>query len=219
MGHGGRAPGRAGTSRISRLGMCACWGRDSTGEATGLAAADRVRNALREATCPAKGTVKKIGTKRGRPASQAAPGGDDVHEVWLGLHHLTEDPMRQAFPASAGGPFPRGSPRRHPWGVAFLEGWELGRAWCRGTSTLQALGLSVSLPFRRAASTILVPCLCGSQPPREGGLHERWSDCTHSCHGEAASLITGCAVDPTIPCDLLYLSVRIAETLAIGNDC
>ena len=41
---------------------------------------------------------------------------------------------------------------------------------------------------------------------------------TDSCHGEAASLVTGCAVDPTIPCGLLYLSVRIAETLAIGND-
>ena len=36
--------------------------------------------------------------------------------------------------------------------------------------------------------------------------------------GEAASLVTRCAVDPTIPCGLLYLSVRIAETLAIGND-
>ena len=132
-----------------------------------------------------RGRKKGKRKKRGRPASQAAPGGDNVHEVWLALHHLTEDPMRQAFPASAGGPFPRGSPRCHPWGVAFLEGWDLGRAWCRGTSTLQALGLSVSLPFRRAASTRLVPCLYGSQPPREGGLHERWSDCTHSCHDEA----------------------------------
>ena len=39
-----------------------------------------------------------------------------------------------------------------------------------------------------------------------------------SCHGEAASLVIGCTVDPTIPYGLLYLSVRIAETLAIGND-
>ena len=39
-----------------------------------------------------------------------------------------------------------------------------------------------------------------------------------SCHSEAASLVIGCAVDPTIPCGLLYFSVRIAETLAIGND-
>ena len=30
---------------------------------------------------------------------------------------------RQAFPASAGGPSPHGSPRRHPWDVALLEGW------------------------------------------------------------------------------------------------
>ena len=53
--------------------------------------------------------------------------------------------------------------------------------------------------------------------PREGGLHDRWSDRTDSCHGEAASLVIGCAVDPRIRCGLLYLSVRIAETLAIGN--
>ena len=34
----------------------------------------------------------------------------------------------------------------------------------------------------------------------------------------AASLLMGSAVDPTIPCDLLHLSFRIAETLPIGND-
>jgi hypothetical protein len=62
--------------------------------------------------------------------------------------------QRQAFPASAGGPSPHGSPRRHPWGVLLLEGWNLGRAWCGATSTLQASGLSVSLPFRRAACTL-----------------------------------------------------------------
>jgi hypothetical protein len=33
-----------------------------------------------------------------------------------------------------------------------------------------------------------------------------------------ASLVIRCAVDPTIPCGYLYLSVRIAETLAIGNN-
>ena len=27
-----------------------------------------------------------------------------------------------------------------------------------------------------------------------------------SCHGEAASHVIGCAVDPTLSCDLLYLS-------------
>ena len=36
----------------------------------------------------------------------------------------------------------------------------------------------------------LVPCLCGTLPPREGGLHDRWSDCTDSCHDEAASLVS-----------------------------
>ena len=60
--------------------------------------------------------------------------------------------------------------------------------------------------------------MCGTQPPREGGLHDRLSDCTDSCHGEAASLVIGCAVDLTISCGLLYLSVGIAETLAIGNN-
>ena len=33
-----------------------------------------------------------------------------------------------------------------------------------------------------------------------------------SCHGEVASLVIGCAVDPTIPYGSLDLSVRIAET-------
>ena len=64
----------------------------------------------------------------------------------------------------------------------------------------------------------LVPCVCGTLPPREGGFHDRWLGCTDSCHGEAASLLIGCAVDPTIPCGLLYLFVRIVETLEIGND-
>ena len=64
----------------------------------------------------------------------------------------------------------------------------------------------------------LMPCVCGFLPPREGGLHDRWADCTDSCHGEAACLVIGCAVDPTIPCGLLSLSARIAETLAIGNE-
>ena len=58
--------------------------------------------------------------------------------------------QRQAFPASAGGPSLHGSPRRHPRNVALLKGWILGRVWCGGTSKLQALNLSVSLPFWRA---------------------------------------------------------------------
>ena len=55
-------------------------------------------------------------------------------------------------------------------------------------------------------------------PPCEGGLHDRRSDCTDLCHGKAASLVIGCAVDPTIFCDLLYLYVRITGTLAIGSN-
>ena len=54
------------------------------------------------------------------------------------------------------------------WGSALLEGWSLGRARCGDTSTLQAylfLSHSGVLPAR------LVPCACGTLPPREGGLH------------------------------------------------
>ena len=54
-GHGGWVPARAGTGRISKgVGLMRMLGGDSTGEATGSAAADRVRNALREAACPAE---------------------------------------------------------------------------------------------------------------------------------------------------------------------
>ena len=54
-GHGGWEPARAGTGRTSEGGgLMRMLGGDSTGEATGSAAADRVRNALREAACSAK---------------------------------------------------------------------------------------------------------------------------------------------------------------------
>ena len=49
-------------------------------------------------------------------------------------------------------------------------------------------------------------------------LQQKWSDYTDSCHGEAATQVIGCVVDPKIPCDLFYASVKIVETLAIGND-
>ena len=54
MGHGGLAPARAGIGRISKRGRADA----HAGEATSWAAADRVRNALREAACPAKGTPR-----------------------------------------------------------------------------------------------------------------------------------------------------------------
>ena len=71
----------------------------------------------------------------------------------------------------------RKSPRRHHAtgrGVASLEGWSsgqgsiLGSVRCGGTGLPQALGLFVSLPFRRAIAH-LVPSVCGTVPPREGG--------------------------------------------------
>ena len=40
------------------------------------------------------------------------------------------------------------------------------------TGLPQALGLFVSLPFRRAIAR-LVPSVCGTVPPREGGPHVR----------------------------------------------
>ena len=57
-GHGGpgasQGRGQAGAPKGGRAD-CARLGGDSTGvEATGLAAADRVRNTLREAACPAE---------------------------------------------------------------------------------------------------------------------------------------------------------------------
>ena len=86
----------------------------------------------------------------------------------------------QAHPASAGGPSPHVSPRRHPRGVASLKGWGLGQdsilgsIRCGGTGLPQASGLFVSLPFRRAIAR-LVPSVCGTLTPREGGLHSRFS--------------------------------------------
>ena len=63
---------------------------------------------------------------------------------------------------------------------ACRVGWSSGqdrstdRYRCGGTGLLQASGLFVSLPFRRAIAR-LVPSVCGTLPPREGGLHVRLS--------------------------------------------
>ena len=82
-------------------------------------------------------------------------------------------------------------------------------------ATFSCQQLKLHMPAQSSSQTRL---FSGALPPREGGLHDRWSDCTDSCHGEAASLVIGCNMDPAIPYGLLYLSVRIVETLAIGND-
>ena len=85
----------------------------------------------------------------------------------------------------------------------------LGSVRCGGTGLPQASDLLVSLPFRRAIAR-LVPSVCGTVPPREGGPHVRIeSSYRASCHGEAASLVIGCAVDPTLFCGLLYLSFEL----------
>jgi hypothetical protein len=72
----------------------------------------------------------------------------------------------------------------------------------------------VSLPFTRAASTPGALHVWNIAP-REGGLHDRWSGCTHSCHGEAASLVTG-AVDPTIPCGMLICLSGLLRPLRLA---
>ena len=50
----GCRPGQEQTGPPNGCGRMRMLGGDSTGEATGSAAADRVRNALREAACPAE---------------------------------------------------------------------------------------------------------------------------------------------------------------------
>ena len=50
----------------------------------------------------------------------------------------------------------------------------MDRYWCGGTGLPQASGLFVFLPFRRAIAR-LVPSVCGTLPPWEGGLHVRLS--------------------------------------------
>ena len=64
-----------------------------------------------------------------------------------------------------------------------LRRWRAGVRWqdrstdryrCGGTGLPQASGLFVSLPFRRAIAR-LVPSVCGTLPPREGGLYVRLS--------------------------------------------
>ena len=54
--------------------------------------------------------------------------------------------------------------------------------------------------------------------PKEGKTAGAFACAAPDSYGEAASLVIGCAVERQISSDLLYLSVRVAETLAIGND-
>ena len=61
-------------------------------------------------------------------------------------------------------------------GLEFGAGSILGSIRCGGTGLSQASGLFVSLPFRRAIAR-LVPSVCATLPPREGGLHARLSHC------------------------------------------
>ena len=62
------------------------------------------------------------------------------------------------------------------------------------------------LPIRRAIAR-LVPSMCGTLPPREGGPHVRLSHrIVHHAMAKQLPLVIGCAVDPTLFCGLLYLS-------------
>ena len=71
-------------------------------------------------------------------------------------------------------------------GLEFGAGSILRSIRCGGTGLPQASGLSVSLPFRRAIAR-LVPSVCASLPPREGGLHARSTHCI-SHHAMAKQL-------------------------------
>ena len=70
----------------------------------------------------------------------------------------------------------RGGPSGRGRVSLALSGPILGSIRCGGTGLPQALGLFVSLPIRRAIAR-LVPSMCGTLPPREGGLHARFSHC------------------------------------------
>ena len=59
-------------------------------------------------------------------------------------------------------------------GLELGAGPILGSIRCGGTGLPQASDLFVSLPFRRAIAR-LVPSVCGTVPPREGGPHVRLS--------------------------------------------
>ena len=139
----------------------------------------------------------------------------------------------QVFPACAGGPFPHLSSQRHHATGRVLRRWRAGipgrinpridigvraPACSRPfvffgalADTLQwfafqASGLFVSLSVRRAVCTPGALRVCNSAS-REGGLQCLvQSSYRASCHGEAASLVIGCAADPTLSCGLLYLS-------------
>ena len=150
---------------------------------------------------PAHGRARTPASRAaGTTCPQHAPGSASaLHALPRRRHHhpcsLTTR-QSQAYPASVGGPSPHVSPRRHPRGVALLEGWSsgqdsiLGLIRCGGTGLPQASGLFVSLPFGRAIAR-LVPSVCGTLPPREGGLHARFSPACRSflCPGLSFTVV------------------------------
>ena len=150
---------------------------------------------------PAHGRARTPASRAaGTTCPQHAPGSASaLHALPRRRHHhpcsLTTR-QSQAYPASVGGPSPHVSPRRHPRGVASLEGWSsgqdsiLGLIRCGGTGLPQASGLFVSLRFGRAIAR-LVPSVCGTLPPREGGLHARFSPACRSflCPGLSFTVV------------------------------
>ena len=99
-------------------------------------------------------------------------------------------PMGTGFPCLCWRASPHGSLNAI---YGMLCCWRAG-VW--GGLGAGAPAYSGSLPYRCAASTPGALCV-RILPLREGGLHGRWSRYTDLCHGKAASLVTGCAVDPT----------------------
>ena len=125
-------------------------------------------------------------------------------------------PTETGFPASAGGLYPHGSPRRHPWDVALLEGcMQLGAGLVRGHQHASGTGL-ISVPPIQACwqyawcLACVELCVLG----REGSMRGDQILQTKAM-AKQLPLYRMCFGNS---CDLLYLSVRIVETLAIGND-
>ena len=128
--------------------------------------------------------VARIGERRGPPTV--------AEKAWLCrvAQPFSEAGMHKATLATVGAkglslPLPEGPPLMYPLdvtmpqagccvagGLEFGAGSILGSVRCGGTGLPQASGLFVSLPFRRAIAR-LVPSVCETLPPREGGLHAR----------------------------------------------